>query len=650
MDALFSPAARVEDELTDSNWPASLEATREQLKKAEVRLERYRAALRLAGAEIDQRNRGIIALTTFAFQASRSASLATLLKLALVQALETTGAPLGAIVLIDAETKALTLGVHKDLTPELAQILTGYELGRGATALMPHLVTGAGALLEYNSSEDETERLLLDSGRLTSLVSLPLQVGSRLLGAFLVGLRDDRYFKPAELCFVMALSQETATALESLRLRDGVWHTAEVFLGGEITDETLAEETTQAEWSLKIPTPFDMPAETEQNTEPAEDDLEQLLAAMMDAEDEVQQQNADLQHLNSISAMLNNSLNLKEILQCAVDQTQSLLQTDAAWIYLVDDQAGLEMEAHTGLSSTYVRGMHRLHVGSGLEGEVAANHQARFVESIADDDHAHKIWVDKEQLQAVAAVPITRPKNREQPGSGSSEVVGVLAAARRAGAAHPWSPREMRLLTSVANQLALAIDNARLYAQVQDKEVSMRTGNEVLRTINDMLLEKNAFLEGFVQEDLVPMLTEASDIMQRALGEKQPEIPAGCESSQEMARLRQIIDRLNDLTRQTDNVSKVLDTEFNRVLAERRQPETSTDPAPQEQVRPIRLEKKHPASSPAPQAPPPAPARQQDPDATKELKPLSFEEAVAAGLVPAHLLNKEINRSSPSSS
>lgn len=640
MDTLDSSTTRVEDELKDSNWPASLEATREQLKKAEIRLERYRAALRLAGAEIDQRNRGIIALTTFAFQASRSASLATLLKLALVQALETTGAPMGAIVLIDAETKALTLGVYKDLTPELAQILTGQELGLGATALMPHLVTGAGALLELSSSDDETERQLLDSGRLTSLVSLPLQVGSRLLGAFLVGLRDDRYFKPAELCFVMALSQETATALESLRLRDGVWHTAETFLGGEITAETLSEESSQAEWSLKIPTPFDLPAETQQSGEAAEDDLEQLLAAMMDAEDEVQQQNADLQHLNSISALLNNSLNLKGILQCAVDQTKALLQTDAAWVYLVDDQACLEMEAHTGLSSTYVRGMHRLQIGSGLEGEVAANHQARFVESIAEDDHAHKIWVDKEQLQAVAAVPITRPKNREQPGSDGSEVVGVLAAAKRAGVIHHWSPREMRLLTSVANQLALAIDNARLYAQVQDKEVSMRTGNEVLRTINDMLLEKNAFLEGFVQEDLVPMLTEASHILQRVLREKQPDAPGGCESPHEMARLNQIVARLNDLTRQTDNVSKVLDTEFNRVLAEKRKAGTPEDPVPQQQVKPIRLEKKNAASSPAH----PAPARREDPGAVRESKPLSFEEAVAAGLVPAHLLNKEMNR------
>src|SRR5690554_351162 len=105
MDARILSAINKEAGLADDNWPASLEATRDQLKKAQIRLERYRAALRLAGAEIDQRNRGIIALTTFAYQASRTANLATLLKLALVQALETTGASVGAIILIDGETK-----------------------------------------------------------------------------------------------------------------------------------------------------------------------------------------------------------------------------------------------------------------------------------------------------------------------------------------------------------------------------------------------------------------------------------------------------------------------------------------------------------------------------------------------------------------
>ncbi len=120
-----------ENSFVINNWPVSLPAIHEQLKKTQRRLERYQAALRLADVEIKQRNRGIIALTTFAYQSSHIAKPTTLLKLALVQALETTGASMGAIVLIDPESKALTLGIHKGLTTDFSDILTGRQLGEG---------------------------------------------------------------------------------------------------------------------------------------------------------------------------------------------------------------------------------------------------------------------------------------------------------------------------------------------------------------------------------------------------------------------------------------------------------------------------------------------------------------------------------------
>ena len=112
---------------SNNDWPVNLEDTREQLRKAEKRLHRYRAALRLANVEIERRNRGIITLMTFAYQANRTANPNTLLKLALVQALEAIDAPSGATVLIDKDTKLLTLGIHKGLTPELIDVLTGHE-------------------------------------------------------------------------------------------------------------------------------------------------------------------------------------------------------------------------------------------------------------------------------------------------------------------------------------------------------------------------------------------------------------------------------------------------------------------------------------------------------------------------------------------
>jgi GAF domain-containing protein len=620
------------------DWPMNLEATRSELRKAQKRLERYQAALRLADVEIKRRNRSIIALTTFAYQASHTAIPSDLLKLALVQSLETTNAPVGAILLIDAETKELTLGVHKGLTPELVRILTGQQLDKGATALMPHLVAGAGALLEYTTSDDEAERMLLTISQLTSLVSLSLQIGPRLIGALLVGLQGKRHFTPAELCFLMAMSQETAVALESLRLREGLWLTAEALLGG--TASTKLQEVEQNDLSVDVSTPLGLPDITSTIPQPAEDDLEQLLAAMMEAEDEVQQQNADLQTLNTISEMINRTLDLREILQCTVSQTQTTLKTDAAWLYLIDERNQLEMQAHTGLSTDYVRGMQFLKLGKGIEGRVAFENKAHFVESVLKDTQGHTIWVDKEQLQALAAVPITRPgsKSNKETGQTNSNVIGVLATGKRSQA-YVWSPREVRLLTSIANQVALAIDNARLYAQVHEGEVGLRAGNQILQEINDMLLEKNANLEGFIQSDLTPALAMATRILHSLLAKDAETLTD--RQQKDVATLEKIVGRLHGLARETSAMSQTLDSAFDQVLdsEEKKQDYTGS-------IRPIRLEKRQDKKSALTNN------TKEDDDANpsptnleqksdRSSKPMSFEDAMAAGLVPDNIVDRE---------
>ncbi|MCQ3972757.1 MAG: hypothetical protein DPW09_04835 [Anaerolineae bacterium] len=542
MDTFSSP---LDNLLVADNWPMSLEATRNQLRQAQIRLERYRAALRLAGVEIERRNRSVIDLTAFAYQANRAANSITLLKLALVQALKTTGAAVGAVVLIDPETKELMLNVHKGLTSPLMQILTGQQLNYGATALMPHLVAGNGALLEYKTSGDDEERLLLMASCLTSLVSLPLQLGAHLLGALLVGLQEERSFTSSELCFLMALSQETTVALENLRLREGLWHTAETLLVGEATVIELQQET-GLELNTEVSVPFDLPAPPAPPLpQPAANDLEQLLAAMMEAEDEVQQQNTDLQTLNTIAEMMNRTLNLPEILQCAVEQTQAILQTDAAWLYLVDEDQQLNLRTHTGLSTVYVRGMQRLKWADGLEGRAAADSRAYFVDSIAQETHAYKIWVDKEGLQSMAAVPLIRPSPEDQSGPGHARVIGVLATGRRMGQVRPWSPREIRLLTSIAHQVALVIDNAKLYARLQEEEICLRHSNQVLIELNDMLLKKNAALDSFIQDDLLSALTTAS----LALNRLSAKGAAGLTESQhhEVITLRKIVHRVAEM-------------------------------------------------------------------------------------------------------
>ncbi|MFN8453552.1 MAG: GAF domain-containing protein [Anaerolineae bacterium] len=510
-----------------------------------MRLERYRAALRLAGIEIERRNLGVIALTTFAYLAGRMANPAALLKLALSQALEITGASVGAIVIIEPESKALVLGVHQGLTAELRDILTGRQLGYGATALMPHLVAGSGALLEVKSTDDETERLLLKVGRLTSLVSLPIQIEAKLTGALLVGLQDSRSFRSAELSLLMAVSQVTANTLEGLRLRDGLWYMAETLLASEGENaelQTLDSQELKASLSVSL----DLPVGPAPLPQPEEDDLEKLLAAMMEAEDEVQQQHRDLQTLNALAEMLNRTLNLKEILQCAVSQAKAILGTDAAWIYLLNTNQLLELSAHIGLSVTYVRGMRLLEVGEGVEGAVAAKKEPQFINEInAVSDRTHKIWVDKEQLQALAAVPITRPGVEDNTGAIASHSVGVLAVGKRDKAIIVWTPREMRLLTSIANQVALAIDNARLYAQIQEDHTNLSGSNEILRELNELLLRKIGLMEGFLEDDLAGMLVTASQILRQLSVEESQRTTAL--PQEKILALQKIINRLHDM-------------------------------------------------------------------------------------------------------
>jgi GAF domain-containing protein len=554
--------------MADNCHNMNLEATRKELKTIQKQQEQCRGALHLANLEIERRNQSLVTLTSFVRRVSLATRPSELLKLALETAITMTHAPMGAIVLIDTKTRELTLGIHEGLTPEILDILTGQQLEAGATVLMPHLVAGEGALLELDTAEDEIEKLLLTTGQLTSLVSLPLQLGPTLMGALLVGHQSKRAFKPVDLHFLMAISQETAVALEGLRLRDDLWYTAETLLG-EKRDNVDLGEIEQTDLDRETLSLVNLSPIVRTTSRPSRNDSEQLLAAMMKAEAEIHQQHADLQTLNIITEIINHTLNLAQILHCTVDQTQAILETDAAWLYLVNERNQLEMHAHIGLSKNYVRGMQRLKLDEGIEGRVAAENKAYFVESLSNDSHKYKIWVDKERLHALAAVPLTRPEPEANSSTGpgqknGSPVIGVLATGKRTTPAYRWSPRERRLLTSIANQVAPAIANARLYTQVEEQQLNLSAGNEVLRTINDMLLEKNVYLEGFIQEDLIPVLNQAGHGLEHLLVENVP--PLSEEQKQEVVSLQKILSQLNKLGQETIEVSAILDTELDRLL------------------------------------------------------------------------------------
>lgn len=238
------------------NQQDGLESYRRELSNAQSRLEEYLTTLRLADIEIERRNNALKALTAFSYQASRLTEPMALMRLTLAQALGVTKAQAGAIVLIDPETKNLSLGTHTGLTSDLIRILTGKQFEGGASALMPFLVSGQGALLEKHSATSKSEELFLQSAKLNSLISLPLQAVHHLFGALVLGRQDDDNFSPVDVHFLIGITQEASAALESIYLRDKMWRLIENLMNqGDTNGESdgIIEMATEGPISILSP-------------------------------------------------------------------------------------------------------------------------------------------------------------------------------------------------------------------------------------------------------------------------------------------------------------------------------------------------------------------------------------------------------------
>jgi len=224
--------------------------------------------------------------------------------------------------------------------------------------------------------------------------------------------------------------------------------------------------------------------------EAKEGDLELLLAAMMEAEEEVQRHNADFVTLNDISEMLVQTLELGPVLVEVLGRIRQMVQTETAWLHLMEDsitieRPGLRLLVQEGLSPAFIEKINHLALHDSLEGAVAQDNKARHLNDVSESMVLCQTMHEMEQVQSVAAVPLSCPEVMID-GVVHRRVVGVLVVAMRQS--HTWQPRQIRLLNTLANQMGFAINNAQLYAQVKEDMEAYSVSNQFLKQVNDALM------------------------------------------------------------------------------------------------------------------------------------------------------------------
>lgn len=189
----------------------------------------------------------------------------------------------------------------------------------------------------------------------------------------------------------------------------------------------------------------------------------------------VVQQNRRLATLNAIASTVSQTLDLDQTLDQTLQQVSDHMGMDAAAIHLVEGDH-LHLAIHRNLTPDLALGVSDIKIGEGLSGRVAATGQPIVVHENFSEDERIYGPVRPYHFESFACVPL----------SAKGKVVGVMPMAtyRR----RTFSPEDMELLSAIGNQVGVAIENARLHAEVQRQAGYLNTviessGNAII-TLN----------------------------------------------------------------------------------------------------------------------------------------------------------------------
>jgi len=207
-------------------------------------------------------------------------------------------------------------------------------------------------------------------------------------------------------------------------------------------------------------------------------------------EESIKQRTEELATVNALSTVVSQSLDLKEIMNAALDKVLEVLHLDVGGIHIADfDNRQVRLIAHRGVSKEYVDALECLAVDEQtLKTAVRKGRSGKFLLSlrtmVKDRRTTAKILsaIKKEKLNLRYATTVLL--------HAKGKTVGLMAVASRSP--HQFSSQENQLMIPIAQQIAFAVLNAQLYEKGQ-KDLAER--KRIENKLKISLKEKEALIK-----------------------------------------------------------------------------------------------------------------------------------------------------------
>ena len=244
---------------------------------------------------------------------------------------------------------------------------------------------------------------------------------------------------------------------------------------------------------------------------------ESLELAHQMLEQRVADRTRELSALYDVMAVASASLDLETVLGSSLDRVLAVIGSEVGAMHLFDETKGvLRLAAWRGVPPDLVAKIDSVPVDSGLAGWVIEHGEPLVVPNIATG------------LRPLLAVPASVSQAYVgAPMRAKGQILGVLSVVGETG--RQFKAEEVTLLASIADEVGMAVENARLYQQAEQLAV-MRERERLARELHDSVTQSLYSLTLFAEagrdlagdgelERVEGYLTRLGEIAQQALKE-----------------------------------------------------------------------------------------------------------------------------------
>ncbi len=197
--------------------------------------------------------------------------------------------------------------------------------------------------------------------------------------------------------------------------------------------------------------------------------------------------------LNHIARALSTTLNLDELLEIVYREITAVMEADAFFIALYDDAAN-ELDFRIRVDKGIREPAERRPLTTGLTAMIVTGRRPILIRDFErEKEHLPpvKLWGTMQAPLSWLGVPMLV----------GGKVVGVISV--QAYRPNAYGEAEQELLSTIADAVAVAIENARLYSSLQETNVQLRAAlrakDEMIQNVSHELRTPLTLIKGYVE-------------------------------------------------------------------------------------------------------------------------------------------------------